>query len=297
MNRRALINRAGQALIVALAVLGALPVVLVIVDIYARGVPAIVRIGVVEFLTGLPPTPLDEAGGIGPALVGTLVMAVMGAAMGIAVGFPLGVYLGAYRHERLAAVSQSFTNVLVEYPTIAVGLFVYAAMSLALPAVNPVLRATLGIEVSQFSGLAGALALAIVMVPYVAIFTASAYASVGRELREAAHAITGDEAKALFVVLRKAAWRAILASFLIGTAKIMGETAPLLFTALGNDYYYASPHEYVTGPVGAVPLLIYYMAQTNYEVQNEVAYGAAAVLITLVLAVFVLARLTSREGL
>ena len=295
MSRRTLADKVGQALIVALAVLGALPVLLVIMDTYARGIPAIARVGLVEFLTGLPPTPLDEVGGIGPALVGTLVMTAIGAAIGIGVGFPLGVYLGTYRHERVAVISQSFTNVFVEFPTIAVGLFVYAVMALTLPALNPVLRAVLGVEVAQFSGVAGALALAIVMVPYVAIFTASAYASVGRELWEAAHAITGEEAKALFVVLRKAVWRAVLASFLIGTAKIMGETAPLLFTALGNDYYHASLHEYVTSPVGAIPLLIYYMAQTNYEVQNEVAYGAAAVLVTLVLAVFALARLTSRE--
>jgi phosphate transport system permease protein len=124
------------------------------------------------------------------------------------------------------------------------------------------------------------------MIPYVALITASAYASIEQPLREAAYATGGREFNALFVVLRKAVSRAVLTAALLGTAKIAGETAPLLFTAFGNFYY--APF---TGPTAAVPLWIWYAAQTPYEVQIDSAYGAAAVLLTIILTIFIIARI------
>jgi phosphate transport system permease protein len=295
------INWLGLGLFALLGVAAVVPLFLIIGDVYIKGIDAINRLGGLwHFLTGLPPTPYEESGGIGPMLVGTLYMTALGALLGIAVGFPLGVYIGEMRREKFANVARAGVNVLVEFPTIVVGLFVYAVMSLAKEDLNlylldPLSRAIspVGGWITQFIGpldgfnaYAGAAALSIIMIPYVALVTASAYASIEQPLREAAYATGGREFNALFVVLRKAVSRAVLTAALLGTAKIAGETAPLLFTAFGNFYY--GPF---TGPTAAVPLWVWYAAQTPYEVQIASAYGAAAVLLTIILTIFIIARI------
>jgi phosphate transport system permease protein len=298
---RQLINWLGLGLFAFLGVVAVVPLFLIIGDVYVKGIDAINSLGGLwVFLTELPPTPFDESGGIGPMLVGTLYMTALGALLGIAVGFPLGVYIGEMRREKFANVARAGVNVLVEFPTIVVGLFVYAVMSLAKEDLNRYLLGPLSNAISPlgewtpwfigpldgFNAYAGAVALTLIMIPYVALITASAYASIEQPLREAAYATAGREFNALFVVLRKAVSRAVLTAALLGTAKIAGETAPLLFTAFGNFYY--APF---TGPTGAVPLWIWYAAQTPYEVQIASAYGAAAVLLTIILTIFIIARI------
>jgi len=253
------------------------------------GTAMAVKHGGLAFLWELPPTPADETGGIGPALLGTLYMTAIGALFGFLIGFPVGVYLGEFRRELAAKVARIGVNVLVEFPTITIGLLVYALFSLL------DLKSLLGVE--SFSGYAGAFALTIIMIPYVALFTAAAYASIPQAVKEAAYAVTGSLYKTLFIVMRKVAARAILAAFLLGTAKIAGETAPLLFTAFGNNYYNSEIFGVDLGqPTGALTLLIYYTAQSPYTVDNEVAWGAAAVLLWIILAIFAVARLAQRSA-
>lgn len=299
---RRVANWLGLGLFALLGVAAVAPLFLIIGDVYIKGIDAINRLGGLwHFLTELPPSPFDEKGGIGPMLVGTLYMTALGALLGVAVGFPLGVYIGEMRREKFANVARAGVNVLVEFPTITIGLFMYAIMSLAKEDLNEwvmkplshVLKAAFGDWVSWFIGpldgynaYAGAAALAIIMIPYVALVTASAYASIEQPLREAAYDIGGREFNALFVVLRKAVSRAVITATLLGTAKIAGETAPLLFTAFGNFYY--APF---TGPTGAVTLWVWYAAQTPYDVQIASAYGAAAVLLTIILIIFITARI------
>ena len=298
---RRVINWLGLGLFAFLGVAAVVPLFFIIGDVYIKGIDAINSLGGLwVFLTELPPTPFDESGGIGPMLVGTLYMTALGALLGIAVGFPLGVYIGEMRREKFANVARAGVNVLVEFPTIVIGLFVYAVMSLAKEDLNRYLLGPLSSAISPlgewvpwfigpldgFNAYAGAVALTLIMIPYVALITASAYASVEQPLREAAYATAGREFNALFVVLRKAVSRAVLTAALLGTAKIAGETAPLLFTAFGNFYY--APF---TGPTGAVPLWVWYAAQTPYDVQIVSAYGAAAVLLTIILTIFIIARI------
>jgi len=299
---RRVANWLGLGLFALLGVAAVAPLFLIIGDVYIKGIDAINRLGGLwHFLTELPPSPFDEKGGIGPMLVGTLYMTALGALLGVAVGFPLGVYIGEMRREKFANVARAGVNVLVEFPTITIGLFMYAIMSLAKEDLNEwvmkplshVLKAAFGDWVSWFIGpldgynaYAGAAALAIIMIPYVALVTASAYASIEQPLREAAYDIGGREFNALFVVLRKAVSRAVITATLLGTAKIAGETAPLLFAAFGNFYY--APF---IGPTGAVTLWVWYAAQTPYDVQIASAYGAAAVLLTIILIIFITARI------
>jgi phosphate transport system permease protein len=298
---RQLINWLGLGLFAFLGVVAVVPLFFIIGDVYIKGIDAINRLGGLwHFLTELPPTPLDESGGIGPMLVGTFYMTALGALLGIAVGFPLGVYIGEMRREKFANIARAGVNVLVEFPTIVIGLFVYAVMSLAKEDLNRYLLGPLSNAISPlgewiswfigpldgFNAYAGAVALALIMIPYVALITASAYASIEQPLREAAYATAGREFNALFIVLRKAVSRAVVTAALLGTAKIAGETAPLLFTALGNLYYAR-----FTGPTGAVTLWVWYAAQTPHDVQIASAYGAAAVLLTIILIIFIVARI------
>lgn len=302
---RRLLNLVGIGLITVLAVVAVVPIVSVVVDIYMKGIAAIGRLGGLwTFLTDIPPSPTATAGGVGSQLVGSLFMTALGAAVGILIGFPVGVYIGEYRRETLAHLSRGVVQTLVEFPTLAVGLFVASLFGLMRTEVNQIaapvserLAAALGDWVTYFVGelgpynaYIGAAALGLVMMPYVALFTASSYASIVQPLREAAYSISSSEFGAVFVVLRKVVWRAVLTSFLLGTAKIAGETAPLLLTAFGNRYY--APF---TGQTGAVSLWIYSAALQPYQVQVDSAYGAAAVLLTVVLTIFIVAKAVGRH--
>lgn len=298
MNTRRIKNAIGIGAIIFLAFLAAAPVLAVVADVYIRGASAIAKLGgLLRFLTDTPPGPFADRGGVGPLVAGTLYMTALGAAAGILVGFPLGVYIGEFRRDALSSISRASTNILVEFPTISVGLFAYGVFSFVQSDLNKALALLprggwLGWFIGPldaFNAYVGAAALAIVMIPYVALFTASAYASVEQPLREAAYSISGREFKAVFTVLRKAVWRAVLTAFLLGTAKIAGETAPLLFTAFGNSYY--APF---TGPTGAVSLWIYQAGQSDYPVWVASAYGAAAVLLTIVLSLFIAAKSLGR---
>ncbi|ABL87438.1 phosphate ABC transporter membrane protein 2, PhoT family [Pyrobaculum islandicum DSM 4184] len=279
--RRA-VNAAGLALFAALGLLSLAPLALVVGDVLYRGLAAMWKLGP-GFLTALPPTPLDESGGVGPALVGFFL------------GFPLGVYIGEYRWELAARLARVGVNVLVEFPTITIGLFVYSLSGLLTPALRALPRPPPPFDLfvgppSVFNAYAGAAALALIMTPYVALFTASAYASVAAGLREAVYSISGGERKALFVAMRKVLSRVITAAALLGTAKIAGETAPLLFTAGYSNYYGPFTRE-----TASIPVLIYRSALAPYPIYHEVAYAAAALLLLLVLATYALAQLAAKR--
>jgi phosphate transport system permease protein len=301
MRARKVANWAGLCLLAALGAAAVVPLFALLADVYVRGVQAIAQLGgLIHFLTAPPPSPHETTGGIGPLLAGSLFMTALGALLGIAVGLPLGVYIGEFGRERLAGIARVGVMMFVEIPTVIVGLFVYALASFVVRDLNEYVLKPLSSALSavlggwtlwfvgpldMFNAYAGALALALVMVPYVALVTASAYASVGQPLREAAYSIGVREFNAIFVVLRKAVSRAVITAALLGTAKIAGETAPLLFTAFGNVNY--AP---LTGPTGAVTLWVYYAAQTPYEALVMSAYGASAALLTVILIVFIAAR-------
>lgn len=274
-------SAAYSALAVAAAALALAPLFFIIGSTLYNGLTAIAAFGP-PFFWSLPPAGNELRGGVGPQLLGTLLMAALGAALGSALGIPLGVYIGERRHEGLASTARVGVQVLVEFPTLVVGLFVFSIAG-------------------KFSGYAGAAALGIVMVPYVALLTGSALSNVKQPLREAAYALTGSEAKAVWVLVRAVA-RAIVTAVLIGTAKIAGETAPLLFTAFGNDFYTGrlciagacAPFVDLGQPAPAVSLLVYHYAQSSFPAQVAAAWGAAAVLLAAVLALFILSRLLGR---
>jgi len=289
-------DRIFRALTWGLAIIAAAPIVAIVAQILVVGYSALARLGP-QALVAEPPAPGDETGGFGPQLLGTLEMGAIAVLLGSAIGIPVGIYIGEHRRGALPRATHVAMSLLVEYPTIVIGLLVYSFFTYALPAINtayaPVANALriLGIEVSTevspFSGFAGALALALVVTPYIAIVTASAYSSIPSELREAAYAIAPSKFDATMVILRRVASRALLVALLLSVAKALGETAPLIVTALGNDYC-TSPTICVdlSQPTGSVTLLIYYMAQSPYEAQRTVAWASAAVLTTIILIIY-----------
>jgi len=274
LNKRKIIDRLMLGIISAIAIASAIPIFAIAVNVYSEGA----RYISLNFLIDLPPPPVGGGGGgIGPALVGTLVLVALALAIGGSIGFFTGLYLSEFSHTRLAQYTQMFLQVMVEFPTIIVGLFAY--MILVAP-------------LKRFNALAGAIALSIVIIPYIALNVREAYKSIPYTLKEAAFSLGVSAPIAYLRILLSAARRGVLTALLIGLAKAAGETAPLLLTILGTTFTYFGG---LDQPINAIPLLIYNFALSPYEKWHQVAWGAAAVLLTIILVIFIVSRLIIKE--
>lgn len=274
MNPRKLKEKVMLGLITGLALLSAAPLFLIIINVYWNGL----RYLSPSFLIDLPPPPIgEELGGIGPALVGSAVLVLLAIVIGGFVGFFTGLYLSEFSHTKLAHYTQLALQLMVEFPTIIIGLFAYAVLV---------------VPMGRFNALAGAFALAVVIIPYITLHVKEAYSSIPYSLKEAAHSLGISSPKVYLDVLSGVARRGVLTAFLIGLARAAGETAPLLFTVLGATFTY---YEGIDQPVNAIPLLIYNFALSPSEKWHQVAWGAAAVLLTIILLIFFAARRLVRE--
>lgn len=264
---------------IAVAILGAAalaPLFHIVYTVTVNGVPAVLEAGVSFFTEPPAPPGSQRLGGIAPALVGSAWLAVLSTAAGIPIAFLVGLFLYEFRESRLARIVRVFAMSLLEIPTILVGMLVYTVIVVPL---------------GGFSVVAGAVALAIVMLPYVATYVERALDSVPATYREAALGIGLSRARTA-ALLAGIARRGILAGFLIGFAKAIGETAPLLFTVgSARNSVNLSPLE----PGDAVPLLVFQFIATPYENWVRLAWGAAFVLTLLVLVVFLALRAVVRE--
>jgi len=277
IDRRGLLDKMFAVIIVLLAILALAPLVWVVSSVVINGVKAIARAGI-DILFKPPASPLSESlGGIGPALLGTLILMVLTTAIGIPIAFLIAVLATEYPHTLPAKAVNIVVRTLLEIPTILVGMLVYSLVV---------------VPMGRFSAIAGAIALSIVLLPYTYTYMESALSSIPREYREAAFGIGLTRAKALMKVFVGIARRGILAGMLIGLAKACGETAPLLFTIGGSArIYYAG----IDQPIDAIPLLIYRYALTPYENYHALSWAAALILISIYLPIFVLAKVLVRE--
>jgi phosphate transport system permease protein len=274
LNKRKVIEKIMLGVISSLAIISAIPIFAIIINIYSEGA----RHLTLNFLIDLPPPPVSgKSGGIGPALVGSLILTSLAVAIGGSIGFFTGLYLSEFSHTRLAHYTQIFLQIMVEFPTIIIGLFAYMVL------VAPLKR---------FNALAGAFALSIVIIPYIALNVREAYRSIPYTLKEAAFSLGVSAPIAYLRILLSTARRGVLTALLIGMAKAAGETAPLLLTILGTTFTYFGG---LDQPINAIPLLIYNFALSPYERWHQVAWGAAAVLLTITLMIFIISRLVVRE--
>ena len=272
MGRRRTTDRLMRAALAAAALVAVIPLVMVVVYVLAQGLPALDP----ALITQSPVPAGFPGGGVAPAVVGTLIMVGLGTLLGTPVAVLAGVYIREYAGARGATVIRFLVDVLAGVPSIAVGLFAYGLVV---------------VPMGTFSALAGAIALGILLIPIVARVTDEMLGLVPGSVREAAYALGVPPWKTIVRVVLPAAATGIVTGVLLGVARIAGETAPLIFTALGNQRVTTSLGE----PMDALPLRIWVYATGPYDSWHRQAWAASVVLVLLVLAFGILTRFVLRR--
>lgn len=278
MDVRELKDKIFLAGTIILSISAVLPVFHVLLSVLWNGFMVLWTAGL-GFLTEVPPPPKDGLGGIAPSLVGTLMLAIMSSLLGIPLSIFAAILAVEFPDNPLAKGVRVLSKALLEIPSVVVGMLVYAILV---------------IPMGRFSMLAGSLALAIMMIPYVTTYVEQALEGVPFMYREAAFSLGFTRPMVVFRVIMGIARRGILTGVLIGFAKVLGETAPLLFT-IGRDRYNLplSPLNYGD----SISLLIFDYVQTPYANMHQVAWGAAAVLTLMFLTIFILSKALTEEVL
>jgi len=236
-----------------------------------------IRLGVgglaLSIFTEMTPPPQAETGGLANAIFGSVVMVALATLLGTPIGVLAGIYLGEYGQKGWLGSAVRFINdILLSAPSIVIGLFIYAVV------VAPL---------RGFSGFAGVLALALIVIPVVIRTTENMLSLIPNALREAAYALGTPKWKVIASVTLKAARAGVITGILLALARIAGETAPLLFTALSNQFWTSD----LTKPMASLPVTIFKFAMSPYENWQKLAW-AGVFLITLgVLLLNILARI------
>ncbi|TSA16489.1 MAG: phosphate ABC transporter permease PstA [Betaproteobacteria bacterium] len=267
-RQRKIVNGAALGLSLVAMVFGLFWLCWILLTVLQLGVSGL-SLGLFTMMTPAP----QSAGGLANAIVGSLITVGLATLIGTPVGIMAGVYLGEYGHNTwLGNVTRFINDILLSAPSIIIGLFVYAVY------VAPK---------GSFSGLAGVFALAILVIPVVIRTTENMLLLVPSTLREAAFALGAPRWKVITRVTLRASGAGILTGVLLAIARISGETAPLLFTALSNQFWSLD----LSGPMATLPVTIFKFAMSPYKDWQELAW-AGVLLITLgVLALDILARL------
>ena len=228
--------------------------------------------------TEMTPPP-NEVGGIANAIFGSLVMVAMATFVGTPIGIMAGIYLAEYNPKGwLSSVTRFVNDILLSAPSIVIGLFVYAVVVAYF---------------KSFSGLAGALALALIVIPVVIRTTENMLQLVPPGLREAAYALGAPKWKVIISITLRAARAGVVTGILLAVARIAGETAPLLFTALNNQFWTAD----ITQPMASLPVTIFKFAMRPYENWQQLAWAGVFLITVAVLALNILARVLTRSKL
>ena len=223
------------------------------------------------------PAPGTEGGGLRNAIVGSLMMVGLTVLVSTPIGILAGVYLAEYGDtSKTAEITRFVTDIMLSAPSIVLGLFVYA-----------IAVATVG----NFSGYAGSMALSLIAIPVVVRTTENMLRLVPGSLREAAFALGAPRWKVSTMVTLRAAKAGVLTGLLLAVARISGETAPLLFTALNNQFFTTD----MGGPMSNLPVWIYQMAMSPFENWNRLAWGGALLITMTVLVLNIIARVLFRE--
>src|SRR5436190_350890 len=231
-----------------------------------------------QVFTEMTPPP-GAAGGLLNPIIGSLMLTALAVAIGTPIGVLAGTYMAEYgRHDRLTSVVRFINDILLSAPSIVVGLFVYEVM------VAPM---------GHFSGWAGAVALAVIVIPVVVRTTEDMLTLVPDTLREAAASIGLPRAHMIVRIAYRAAKAGIVTGILLAVARISGETAPLLFTALNNQFFSLNMNQ----PMPSLPVVIFQFALSPYEEWQKLAWTGALLITVTVLALSILARsLTARKS-
>lgn len=271
-QRRRLRNRFHLTMSVLTAVFGMSWLVLILGMLLYKGVGGLN----LAVFTEMTPPP-GSSGGLLNAIFGSVVLTFLGVLIGTPLAILAGTYMAEYgRYSKLTNVVRFINDILLSAPSIVVGLFVYGIM------VRPM---------GHFSGLAGAVALAILVVPVVVRTTEDMLLLVPNQMREAAAALGAPRWTVIRYVSYRAAQTGIITGILLAIARISGETAPLLFTALNNQFWSTN----VLGPMPSLPVVIFQFALSPYEDWQRLAWTGALLITVAVLTLSVLARLLASK--
>ena len=260
-------NAIAKSLALAATVFGLGWLVLILGILLYKGVGGLS----LQVFTEMTPPP-GAAGGLLNAIVGSLVLTILAVLIGTPIGILAGTYLAEYgRHDKLSSVVRFINDILLSAPSIVIGLFVYEVM------VAPM---------GHFSGWAGAVALAVIVIPVVVRTTEDMLTLVPDTLREAAASIGLPRAHMIVRIAYRAARAGIVTGILLAIARISGETAPLLFTALNNQFWSTN----MNAPMPSLPVVIFQFALSPYEEWQKLAWTGALLITVTVLALSVVAR-------
>ncbi|TYT25379.1 phosphate ABC transporter permease PstA [Luteimonas viscosa] len=267
-RRRRAKNAIVQLLAVGAAVFGLFWLVWIMWTTLSKGIGAMN----LALFTEMTPPPGAEGGGMLNAFFGSMIMSLLGIAIGAPVGVLAGTFLAEYSRNSWIGETVRFVNdILLSAPSIVLGLFVYTLVVA---------------QMGHFSALAGAIALAFIVLPVVVRTTDEMLQLVPTQMREAALSLGVPQWKVIVQVLYRSSMPGIVTGILLALARISGETAPLLFTALNNQYWTTN----VLSPMANVPVVIFQYAMSPYENWHSLAWAGAFVLTMFVLLVSLLAR-------
>ena len=270
---RKIVNKLMTILIIVAVILAVIPLVLILGDVIVRGVPAI-SIG---FLTHLPTGPSFSGGGIANTIVGTFTMVGLGLLISVPIGVGAGIFFSEYSSSKISTVAGFMNDVLTGFPTIVIGLFVFI-----------ILVST----TRHYSAFAGGLALSFIMIPIIARTTDESLKLVPTTLREASMALGVPRWRTIFRIVLGTGKTGVLTGIILAISRATGETAPLLFTAAFSTFYATN---LFNGPTGSMTVLIFNYATSPYQTWITQAWGAALVLIAIMLALNLFVKISIRK--
>ena len=227
--------------------------------------------------TEMTPPPMADSGGLANAIFGSLVMVGLATFVGAPIGVLAGIYLGEYGQKSWLGGTVRFINdILLSAPSIVIGLFIYTVVVA---------------QFKSFSAIAGILALALIVIPVVIRTTENMLTLVPHSLREAAYALGTPKWRVIMTITLKSARAGVITGILLALARIAGETAPLLFTALSNQFWTSS----LTEPMASLPVTIFKFAMSPYENWQKLAWAGVFLITVGVLALNILARVLFRH--
>jgi len=262
-----------RGLCVAAALFGVTWLALILFTLLYNGVTGLS----LQVFTSDTPPPGSTEGGLRNAIIGSIIMTVIGVGIGAPLGLFAGTYLAEYgKHDRLTSVIRFINDILLSAPSIIIGLFIYGAVV---------------VPMRGFSAIAGGLALAVIVIPVVLRTTEDMLALVPNPLREAASALGLPRSLVIRRIAYRAARSGLITGVLLATARVAGETAPLLFTALSNQFFSLD----LTKTMANLPVTINNFVQSPYAYWKELAWSGALLITLTVLALNIGARIIGAE--
>lgn len=265
-------NWIGMTLSMGAMVLGMIFLLWILSILFIKGLSSIDW----NMFTHSTPAPGSEGGGLANAIVGSLLLVVTCTLISTPIGVMAGIYLSEYGSKsRFAMLTRFVTDIMLSAPSIVIGLFVYAIYVA---------------QVRHFSGWAGTIALSLIAIPVVVRTTENMLQLVPGSLREAAYALGAPKWKVALTVTLRAAQSGVITGVLLALARVSGETAPLLFTALNNQFFSTN----MNAPMANLPVVIFQFAMSPYDNWNGLAWGGALLITFVVLGLNILTRVVFR---